>query len=156
MTAIGGPEIEPGRESIWSVARRLRPLFSVILIVQFLGFLGLNAYRVATGGNPGDALDIITGAYKETSSQSFSILLMAYTLTEVIMLASWLRERDQEREQKAKEQGLQEGRQEGRQEGQEVKDREWRAWYERYQVALREGREFSEPPPERPVDKEGN
>ena len=61
------------------------------------------------------------------------------------MLASWLRERDQEREERAKELG--------RQEGQEARDEEWRLWYERFQAAQREGREFSEPPPERPSHK---
>ena len=128
----------PVRESIWSVARRLRPLFSIILIVQFLTFLGINAFKAATRENPGDALDIITKAYEDTSSQAFSILLMAYTLTEVIMLASWLRERDQQKEQEAEERGRQET------------DQEWRDWFERYQVAQQEGREFNEPPPQRP------
>ena len=128
----------PVRESIWSVARRLRPLFSIILIVQFLAFLAINAFKAATRENPGDALDIITKAYEDTSSQAFSILLMAYTLTEVIMLASWLRERDQQREQEAEERGRQET------------DQEWRDWFERYQLAQQEGREFNEPPPQRP------
>ena len=139
---------EPERESIWSVARRLRPLFSVILIAQFLAFLGINAYKVITVDNPGDLFDIITGAYERTSSQSFSILLATYTLTEVIMLASWLKERDRKRELAAEERGLEEGR--------EAKDREWRAWYERYQAAQREGRPFDEPPPSAPHSKSGN
>ena len=142
----------PVRESIWSVARRLRPLFSIILIVQFLAFLAINAFKAATRENPGDALDIITEAYEKTSSQAFSILLMAYTLTEVIMLASWLRERDQQKEQEAEERG----RQEGLQEGQEKRDQEWRDWYERYQVAQREGKEFNEPPPKRPGNGNGS
>ena len=137
----------PVRESIWSVARRLRPLFSIILIVQFLAFLAINAFKAATRENPGDAMDIITEAYEKTSSQAFSILLMAYTLTEVIMLASWLRERDQQKEQEAEERGRQEGRKKTHQ--------EWRDWFERYQVALREGREFNEPPPEKPGNGNG-
>ena len=58
------------------------------------------------------------------------------------MLASWLRERDQERVQRAKEKGWREGRKKA--------DQEWRDWYERYQVAQQEGREFNEPPPDRP------
>ena len=136
---------EPERESIWSVARRLRPLFSVILVVQFLTFLAINAFKVTTGENPGDALDIITGAYEKTSSQAFSILLTTYSLTEVIMLASWLRERDQERVEKAKEQG--------RQEGEETANQRWQDWYERLQAAQREGREFNEPPPDQPASR---
>ena len=146
----------PVRESIWSVARRLRPLFSIILIVQFLAFLAINAFKAATRENPGDALDIITKAYEDTSSQAFSILLMAYTLTEVIMLASWLRERDQQKEQEAEERGRQLGLQEGQQKGREKTHQEWRDWYERYQVALREGREFNDPPPEGPDNCNGS
>jgi hypothetical protein len=67
------------------------------------------------------------------------------------MLASWLKERDQKRELAAEERGLEKGLEEGR----EAKDREWRAWYERYQAAQREGRPFDEPPPERPVHHNG-
>ena len=147
MTTPKGPQ----RESIWSVARRLRPLFSVILIVQFLAFLGINAFKVATGENPGDVLDIITGAYEKTSSQAFSILLTTYTLTEVMMLASWLRERDQERVEKAKEQG----RQEGLQEGEETANQRWQDWLERRESAAREGRDFDEPPPASPQNGNG-
>ena len=66
------------------------------------------------------------------------------------MLASWLRERDQQKEQEAEERGRQLGLQEGQQKGRERADQEWRDWYERYQVAQREGREFNEPPPDRP------
>ena len=67
------------------------------------------------------------------------------------MFASWLKERDQKRELAAEERGLEEGR--------EAKDREWRAWYERYQAAQREGCPFDEPPPvkepgNRPNDRE--
>ena len=78
------------------------------------------------------------------------------------MLASWLRERDQQRIQEAeergriigleqaREEGRREAREEGRREGRKKADQEWRDWYERYQVAQQEGREFNEPPPDRP------
>ena len=70
------------------------------------------------------------------------------------MLASWLRERDQQRIQEAEERvriiGSEQAREEGRREGRKKADQEWRDWYERYQVAQREGREFNEPPPDRP------
>ena len=138
---------ESERESIWSVARRLRPLFSVILIIQFLAFLGINAYKVITVDNPGDLFDIITGAYERTSSQSFSILLATYTLTEAIMLASWLKERDQKRELAAEERGMEKGLEEGLERGREEERRAWQAWYNRRRAAEEAGRLFDEPPP---------
>ena len=81
------------------------------------------------------------------------------------MIASWLEERDRERRREASEKqrqyqddwrkGWKEGWREGWQEGQEKRDQEWRAWYERLQAAHREGREFNEPPPEKPVNGNG-
>ncbi|MCY4367643.1 MAG: hypothetical protein OXE17_15670 [Chloroflexi bacterium] len=44
---------------------------------------------------------------------------------------------------KAKAEGLKEGHQEGREEERE----QWLAWNQRREEALREGREFTEPPP---------
>ena len=46
-----------------------------------------------------------------------------------------------------RQEGRVEGRQEGRVEGRVEGHREWQAWYERQQAALREGRPFDEPPP---------
>ena len=48
---------------------------------------------------------------------------------------------------KGKSVGLKEGRDEGRQEGREEEREQWLAWNQRREEALREGREFSEPPP---------
>ena len=50
--------------------------------------------------------------------------------------------------QEARRQGKAEGKAEGRAEGRVEIDQEWRAWYERMQAAQREGRAFSEPPPD--------
>ena len=50
--------------------------------------------------------------------------------------------------------GRQEGLQEGRQEGQEVQ-RQWQAWYDRQQAALRAGQPFTEPPPGHSVNGSG-
>ena len=49
--------------------------------------------------------------------------------------------------QEGRVEGRVEGRQEGRVEGRVEGHREWQAWYERQQAALREGRPFDEPPP---------
>ena len=40
-------------------------------------------------------------------------------------------------------------------EGEVQRDRQWRAWYERWQSAQREGRPFDEPPPDAPEDRNG-
>ena len=47
------------------------------------------------------------------------------------------------------------GRVEGRVEGRETERQEWRAWYERQQAALRDGKPFDEPPPDEPPGKNG-
>ena len=61
-----------------------------------------------------------------------------------LMIAELIVEKYKQRRWEAgRREGLQEGRQEGRREGRQ----EWRAWYERQQAALREGRPFTEPPP---------
>ena len=46
-----------------------------------------------------------------------------------------------------REEGLLEGREEGLLEGRGERQREWQAWYERQQAALRAGQPFDEPPP---------
>ena len=55
---------------------------------------------------------------------------------------------------KGKEEGLEEGREEGREKGREEGRKEerhqWQAWNQRREEALREGREFTEPPPSKP------
>ena len=50
---------------------------------------------------------------------------------------------------------LAQAKNEGRVEGEVQCDRQWRAWYERWQAAQREGRPFDEPPPDAPEDRNG-
>ena len=50
---------------------------------------------------------------------------------------------------------LAQAKNEGRNEGEVQRDRQWRAWYERWQSAQREGRPFDEPPPNAPEDRNG-
>ena len=57
---------------------------------------------------------------------------------------------------KGRQEGLQAGRQEGREEGleegeqkgREEERQQWLAWNQRREAALREGRDFTEPPPD--------
>ena len=51
--------------------------------------------------------------------------------------------------------GKEEGREEGREEGLEEERQQWLAWNERRLEALREGREFTEPPPDAARDRQG-
>ena len=48
---------------------------------------------------------------------------------------------------KGKEAGKEEGRREGKREGREEERQRWLAWNQRREEELREGREFTEPPP---------
>jgi hypothetical protein len=43
-----------------------------------------------------------------------------------------------------------------RSEGETQRDREWQAWYEWQQAAFREGRLFTEPPPNPPENRKGS
>ena len=56
---------------------------------------------------------------------------------EGVMLAQWLKERDQRKEREAVKEA---------QKATEL-NQQWQAWYERQQAAFREGRPFDEPPP---------
>ena len=60
------------------------------------------------------------------------------------MIAELIAEKYKQRRWEA---GRREGLQEGWREGLREERREWRAWYERQQAALQEGRPFTELPP---------
>ena len=65
-----------------------------------------------------------------------------YVMLEGVMLAHWLRERDQRKEREAVEWA-------------EKVQQQWQYWYERMQTAQWLGRSFDEPPPTGPQNKNG-
>ena len=104
-----------------------------------------------------------------TSATLVSVVAASYTFLSTVVERSyymvfWAREKirtefEQARQEarrqgkaegkaEGKAQGKAEGRAVGRAEGRVEIDQEWRAWYERMQAAQREGRAFSEPPPD--------
>ena len=60
----------------------------------------------------------------------------------------WAREKIRGHIEEARREGKAAGRAEGREAGRAEMSREWRAWYERMQMAQREGSAFDEPPPD--------
>ena len=67
------------------------------------------------------------------------------------MLAErYLRSRYAKGKAEGLKEGREEGRQEGREEGREEERQQWHTWIRRREETLREGREFTEPPPSTP------
>ncbi len=121
------------RESIWSIARRLRNWYAWIFSIEYLLFLGLTIWdevHYQTGDN---ALQTVLAVRRGMTANILDIVASAYVILEGVMLAQWLKERDQRKEREA------------------VKlNQQWQAWYERQQAAFRDGRPFDEPPPAGP------
>ncbi len=92
--------------------------------------------RAVTGAAvpPGDnALQTVLAVRRGMTANILDIVASAYVILEGVMLAQWLKERDQRKEREA------------------VKlNQQWQSWYERQQAAFREGRPFDEPPPAGP------
>ncbi len=96
-----------------------------------------------------------------TSATLVSVVGASYTFLSTVMERSyymvfWAREKirtefeqaRQEARRQGKAEGMAEGKAQGKAQGRVEINQEWRAWYERMQAAQREGRVFSEPPPD--------
>ncbi len=167
-------QAEGERESIWSIARRLRNWYAWIFSVEYLIFLGLTIWdevHYQTGDN---ALQTVLAVRRGMTANILDIAASAYVALEGVMLAQWLKERDQRKEreaiekaeravqmadkavQQAAEQAAQQAEQTAAQAAQMVAEQvaeerqRWLAWYERMQEAQRAGRPFTEPPPASP------
>ena len=102
------------------------------------------AQTIAEDGLPKTILEIAQGLVP-----FFFIALTGSLL--VVEGAAMLAERYlRERYNKGREEGLEEGREEGREgreEGREEERRAWLEWNQRREQAVKDGREFTEPPP---------
>ena len=96
-----------------------------------------------TGDN---AVQNILAVQRGMTANILNIAASAYVILEGVMLAQWLKERDQRKQREALEQAREEAQEERK---------KWLAWYERWQDAQREGRPFDEPPPTAPRDDNG-
>ena len=152
-------QAEGERESIWSIARRLRNWYAWIFSVEYLIFLGLTIWdevHYQTGDN---ALQTVLAVRRGMTANILDIVASAYVILEGVMLAQWLKERDQRKEREAiekaeravqaAEQIEQTAAQQAAEQVAEERQR-WLAWYERMQEAQRAGQPFTEPPPDSP------
>lgn len=122
------------RESIWSVRQLSLIRYYVAFAVLFALATGLYLWRgFATAGPGAFFVDTALASLKETSGLIPWLIVFTYYLVEgVSMLAErYLRSRYAK----------------GREEGRENERQLWTAWNIRREAALREGREFTEPPP---------
>ena len=146
------------RESIWSIRQLSLTRYYITFAVLFTLVTGLYLWReFATATYGAYLIDTALAALKEASGLIPWLIIFTFYLVEGIsMLAErYLRSRytkgKEEGLKEGRQEGLKEGRQEGREEGQEEgRDKErqqWLAWNLRREEALREGKEFDEPPP---------
>lgn len=88
-----------------------------------------------------------------TSATLVSVVGASYTfLVRVVersyYMVFWAREKIKNQLEEAKREAAAKAAEQGMAKGAATMDRAWRAWYERMQVAEREGRAFDEPPPD--------
>ena len=133
------------RESIWG----LRQLSLVPYYLAFAGLFvlatGLYLWRgFATAAAGAHVVDTALSSLKEASGLTPWLIIFTYYLVEGLsMLAEkYLRSR------------YAKGKEEGREEGLEEERQQWLAWNQRRLEALREGREFTEPPPDAAKDRQ--
>ena len=141
------------RESIWSVPARWGRWYGGIFSVQYLLFLLLTTWDEVVYRNQDNLLQTVLAVQRGMTGSILNMAASAYVILEGFMLAEWLKQRDRRKVQEAREEGLAEARanrEEARKEGQRRLHRQWQAWYERQQAALRDGRPFTEPPPAGP------
>ena len=134
-----------GRESIWSVRLEALTLYYyyVVFGVIFTGMAGLFIWRgFAMAPQGAFAVDTLLSAWLLTCATTLGDAIVAMLIVEACRMLS---ERYLKRRYKL-----------GQAEGEAQQWDEWRAWLERREAAEREGREFSEPPPEDPRAKDRN
>ena len=137
------------RESIWSIRQLSLIPYYAAFAALFVFSTGLYLWRGFTTAGPATHyIDTTLTSLKEASALIPWLIVFTYYLVEGLsMLAErYLRSRYD----KGKEEGRQEGREEGREKGREEEREHWLAWNRRREEALREGKEFTEPPPSQP------
>ena len=109
-------------------------------------FLGLTIWDEVVYRTGDNAVQNILAVQRGMTANILNIAASAYVILEGVMLAQWLKERDQRKQREALEQAREEAQEERK---------KWLAWYERWQDAQRAGRPFDEPPPTAPQDRDG-
>ena len=128
------------RESIWSIRKRWRPLYSTLFVGQTFGWL---TYRMIET-TPETALMEL-----HTIGGRAAVGTLAVTEALDIMLGTrdaineWL----QKRRQQAHAEGVAEGVAKGQAQGAAERDLEWQTWNANRIAAEERGEPFDEPPP---------
>ena len=124
------------RESIWSIRKRWRPLYSTLFVGQTFGWLTYRMIETA----PETALMEL-----HTIGGRAAVGTLAVTEALDIMLGT--RDAINEWLQKRREQAHAEGVAKGHAQGVSDRDREWRTWNADRIAAEERGEPFDEPPP---------
>ena len=140
------PEQPTARQAIWSIPGHLGRWYGGIFAFQYLVFLGLTIWDEVVYRTGDNAVQTVLAVQRGMTANILNIAASAYVILEGVMLAQWLKERDQRKQQEALEQAREEAQEERK---------KWLAWYERWQDAQRAGRPFDEPPPTAPQDRDG-
>ena len=129
---------ENSRESIWNIRQLSLVRYYVTFAALFVLVTGVYLWRGFATATPDEHIvDTVLAALKEASGLTPWLMIFTFYLVEgVSMLA--------ERYLKSR---YDKGKEDGREEGQEEERQRWLAWNQRREEALREGREFTEPPP---------
>ena len=139
------------RESIWSLRQLTLTRYYIAFVLLFCLVTALHLWRSFSNALPGQfTVDTVLVGLKDASGVIPWLIIFTFYLVEGIsMLAErYLRSRYAR--------GRQDGKKEGRAEGREEERLQWRAWNQRREEALREGREFTEPPPDAVKDRQDN
>ena len=115
----------------------MRNWYAWIFSIEYLLFLGLTIWDEVYYQTGDNALQTVLAVRRGMTANILGIVASAYVALEGVMLAQWLKDRDQRKEREAVKEA---------QKATEL-NQQWQAWYERQQAAFREGRPFDEPPP---------
>ena len=123
-----------------------------IFVIQYFSFLGLTIWDEVVGQGGSGAIEVILHVQKGMTASILNMAASTYIILEGVMLAQWLRERDERKQGEAFDEAWVEGIEFGREET----NQNWHAWYEQLRKAQLEGRPFDEPPPvNKKSDKKG-
>jgi hypothetical protein len=146
------------RESIWSIRLLSLTRYYVVFGILFAIVTGLYVWQgFATAEPNSHPVGILLEAMRLASSSIPWLVVFTFYLVEGMNVLSerYLRSRYAKGRQEGLQAGREEGLEEGEQKGREEERQQWLAWNQRREAALREGRDFTEPPPSNPAKEDG-
>ena len=146
------------RESIWSIRLLSLTRYYVVFGILFAIVTGLYVWQgFATAEPNSHPVGILLEAMRLASSSIPWLVVFTFYLVEGMNVLSerYLRSRYAKGRQEGLQEGREEGLEEGEQKGREEEHQQWLAWNQRREAALREGRDFTEPPPSNPAKEDG-